>query len=143
MKVPSDDFKHFIKVFIKSKWQDHWTNLESNFKLKAIRPSVHPWTSCLGLDRRSSIVLTRLRIGHSYLTHKFLMTSGAERQAPLCSTCNVNITIKHLLKDCPSYRHQRFLCGLGSLSLTDMLGEEGHYERVFKFLKAINVFYDI
>ena len=71
------------------------------------------------------------------------MASGAERQAPLCSTCNVNITVQHLLKDCPGYRHQRMLCGLGGLSLTGMLDEDGHFKRVFKFLKDIGIFYDI
>ena len=46
-----------------------------NFKLKSIRPCVLPWSHCR-VDRRSSIVLTRLRNGHSYLTHKYLMAGG-------------------------------------------------------------------
>ena len=142
VKVPVDDFKFVFKSFYRTRWQDHWSGLNNNFKLKSIRPSVHPWTNCPGMDRRSSIILTRLRIGHTYLTHKFLMASGAERQAPLCLTCNINLTVKHILRDCPSYRRQRMLCGLGSLSLTEMIGENGPFADVFKFLKAIGLFYD-
>ena len=84
--VPLSDFRSFIKFYCRDLWQDHWSNLSNNFKLKSIRPSVLPWSHCR-VDRRSSIVLTRLRIGHSYLTHKYLMASGEERRVPLCSTC--------------------------------------------------------
>ena len=41
--VPHEDFKSLIKFYCRGMWQDHWTNLNCNFKLKSIRPSVHPW----------------------------------------------------------------------------------------------------
>ena len=83
VKIPHLDFKSKINLYIMGKWQDYWSNLQSNFKLKSIRPLVSPWGSSCYLDRRSSVVITRLRIGHTYLTHRYLMASGAERQVPL------------------------------------------------------------
>ena len=142
MGVPLSDFRSFIKFYCRDLWQDHWSNLSNNFKLKSIRPSVLPWLHCR-VDRRSSIVLTRLRIGHSYLTHKYLMASGEERRVPLCSTCRVELTIKHVLVQCPFYELKRRDNILSNMTLLEILGENAPVERIVKFLKDVNIFYDI
>lgn len=143
VRVPSGDFKLFIKSFCRAKWQDRWSDLNSNFKLKSIRPSVHPWSSHVGLDRRSSIVLTRLRIGHTFLTHKYLLTRGAERQVPHCSSCNASTTVRHIFVECPLYYNQRSKYSLNKKTLPEILGEDAAIVSIFKFLKEINFFYDI
>ena len=142
MNIPVSDFRSIIRFYCRDQWQDHWSNLMNNFKLKSIRPSVFPWTHFVR-DRRSSIVLTRLRIGHAYITHRYLMASGAERQAPLCSTCHVELTIKHILVQCPSYVNQRRDNFLLNKSLIEILDENAPVEHLVKFLKNINMFYDI
>ena len=144
MGVPLPNFRSFIKFYCRDLWQDHWSNLPNDFKLKSIRPSVLPWSHCQ-VDRRSSIVLTRLRIGHSYLTHKYLMAGGEERQVPLCSTCRVELTIKHVLVQCPFYELERRDNLLSDMTLLDILGENAPVERLVKFLKDVNtrIFYDI
>ena len=141
-KVPLLDLKSKIRSVCRLQWQLHWNNLQSNFKLKSIRPSVQSWTFP-SMDRRSSIVLTRLRIGHTFLTHKFLMASGAERQVPLCSTCHEGITVKHIFIECPQYTLARRSNLLAGLSLGEILGEDAPIGRIVKFLKEINLFYDI
>ena len=116
--------------------------MPDNLKLKSLRPSVLPWnTPCE--SRRSSIVLTRLRIGHTFLTHKYLMTSGAERQVPLCSTCHEVISVKHIFIDCPDFTFARRSSLLEGYSLNEILGEDAPVEQIFKFLKEISLFYDI
>ena len=95
------------------------------------------------VDRRSSIVITRLRIGHTYITHKFLMASGAERQAPQCSSCHVVLTVVHILVECPNFENARRNNLLNNRPLKEILGENGPLELVCKFLKEINMFYDI
>ena len=119
-----------------------WSNLPNNFKLKSIRPSVLPWSHCR-VDRRSSIVLTRLWIGHSYLTHKYLMAGGEERQVPLCSTCRVELTIKHVLVQCHFYELKCRDNLLSNMTLLEILGEDASVELIVKFLKDVNIFYDI
>ena len=136
------DFKKLIHHYIIGKWQQHWTNLTDNFKLKSIRPSVHPWNSFQG-DRRSSVVLTRLRIGHTFLTHRYLLTSGADRQAPMCSTCDVVLSVQHLLVDCPSFTNERRILNLEGRSLKELLDDAAPIDGVFRFLKAIQIFYEI
>ena len=47
--------------------------------------------------RREEVVLTRLHIGHTRLTHSYLL----EREdQPLCISCNEPFTVKHFLIDC-------------------------------------------
>ena len=140
--IPYDDFKCSIRKFSRKIWQEHWTNLSGNLKLKSIRPSVLPWKTEF-MDRRSSIVLTRLRIGHTYSTHRYLLASGAERQVPQCPPCNVDFTVRHILVECPMFENERRANHLLNKSLRDILGESSPVEQVLKFLKDINIFFDI
>ena len=43
--------------------------------------------------RNEDTVLNRLHIGHSYLTHSFILR---KENAPVCVACNAGITVKHL-----------------------------------------------
>ena len=142
-RVPREDFILPIRSYCRAKWQDHWSDLNSNFKLKSIRPSVQPYSPVVGIDRRSSIVLTRLRIGHTFLTHKYLLSSGAERQVPLCSNCNVALSVSHFLVDCPIHFNLRRRLGFSNKPLSEILGEDAPVDNLFKFLKEINLFYEI
>ena len=54
ISIRVSDFKNNIRFYSRERWQDHWSNLMNNFKLKSIRPSVHPWHHCR-MDRRSSM----------------------------------------------------------------------------------------
>ena len=71
------------------------------------------------------------------------MTSGAERQAPLCSTCHEVVSVKHILIECPEYTFARRSNLLVGCTLKDILGEDAPVWRIVKFLKDIDLFYDI
>ena len=47
--------------------------------------------------RREEVVLSRCRIGHSFMTHVYLLR---REEQPECVFCQEPITIKHLLLDC-------------------------------------------
>ena len=142
MGVPVCDFKNIIRSYCRDQWQVHWSNLTNNFKLKSIRPSGHPWHHGR-MDRRSSIILTRLRVGHTHYTHRYLMASGAERQAPRCTACQVDFTVKHVLVQCPSFENKRRANMLSNKTLEEILDENAPVEDIVKFLKDIELFYDI
>ena len=59
-------------------------------------------------ERRLQTVLARLRIGHTRLTHSYLMSGEYQ---PYCDDCLVPLTVWHLLVECPSLveLRQRFL----------------------------------
>ena len=143
--VPLDDFRRKVRAFISNRWHDHWSNLSSNTKLRAICPSVFPCWSSLFItrDRRESIVSTRLRIGHCHLTHKYLLCSGDDRHVPVCDICNTDLTVYHVLVDCRKYLNERRTNNLNGRSIQEILSDNFNIRNVFSFLKQINIFYDI
>ncbi|MPC32528.1 hypothetical protein E2C01_025841 [Portunus trituberculatus] len=66
-----------------------------------ITTSILPdWTYTHIRDRCKQIVLARLRIGHTYLTQRYLLTRDPQ---PYCDDCLVLLTVRHLLVECPSF----------------------------------------
>ncbi len=84
-----------------------------------------------GCVRRRSheTALTRLRTGHTRLTHGYLMSRGVQ---PYCDDCLVPLTVRHLLVECPSLGdlRERYLSNCrgvdGTFRLSLMLGEMCH-----------------
>ena len=55
-------------------------------------------TNCYHSVRQGKkTVLNRQHIGHSYLTHSFLLK---KEEPPICVACNAVITVKHILIEC-------------------------------------------
>ena len=65
ISIPYSDFRSAIHFYIKDKWQASWSSLTDNLKLKSIHPSIEKWQSLGITGRRTSILLTRMRIGHT------------------------------------------------------------------------------
>jgi len=49
------------------------------------------------LSRRDSVLLDRLRINHTRLTHSFLLSGD---DSPECGTCQCLLTVKHIRVEC-------------------------------------------
>ncbi|MPC52791.1 hypothetical protein E2C01_046669 [Portunus trituberculatus] len=66
-----------------------------------ITTSILPeWTYTHIRDHCKQIVLARLRIGHIYLTQRYLLTRDPQ---PYCDDCLVPLTVRHLLVECLSF----------------------------------------
>ena len=53
------------------------------------------------LSRREQVIIHRIRIGHTRLTHSYLME---ERPAPFCEFCDDEmLTVKHIMIHCSHY----------------------------------------
>ena len=104
-----------------------------NNKLFTIKPSLGEWLSGLRTNRREEI-LARLRIGHSYITHSYLL-KGEE---PQCIPCNAPFTINHILVDCVDLApiRKRFFHFDSLTTLFDTV----KFESVFDFLKEIHLY---
>ena len=104
--IPLSDFKPIIRKHITAMWQATWDESPLN-KLHEIAPIVNePRTHHLS-TRRDQSVFNRCRIGHSRLTHEFLLKG---EPPPECIPCNCPLTIKHLLIECVDFNdvRQRF-----------------------------------
>ena len=87
--VPWTDLKAVITKSVLKNWQEDWDKQQDN-KLHSIKTTVQPWPPPLGFHRRDEVVLTRIRIGHSILTHQHLML---KKPAPICDKDNCTLTI--------------------------------------------------
>ena len=93
--IPPSDFKPSIHKYITTMWQATWDGSLHN-KLHEITPTHSvgtPSTHHLS-TRRDQSVFNRCRIGHSRLTHQFLLKG---EPPPECIPCNCPLTMKHLL----------------------------------------------
>ncbi|GBN39938.1 hypothetical protein AVEN_21772-1 [Araneus ventricosus] len=121
--VPLCDALQAVKNQLTKKWQRNWDEQNEN-KLHEIQPMVKPLKNC-ALNRKQSVVLNRLRIGHTRLTHKFLLLS---EPPPTCTRCQCILSVKHILVHCPNFdihRRNRFD---SNICLKDLLALDGKVE---------------
>ena len=103
-ELPFHDWYPIIRSRVKHKWKDEWLAIGTN-KLRSLKSSVDVWPSSCDRDRKVSCILTRLRIGHTRLTHQHLMEN---RPPPYCTDCLVPLTVRHFLAECPSFADVRY-----------------------------------
>ena len=78
------------------------------------------------------MVLTRLRIGHSALTHRYILSQDDK---PFCVSCNTDLTIKHILVNCTEFndtRKKHFKC-TNMKNIFDIIDPK----KILSFLKEI------
>ncbi|XP_068224033.1 uncharacterized protein [Palaemon carinicauda] len=134
--LPAKDMYPVIQSVLRETWSFYW-ELE-NQKMSEIVKSSHP-RAYFDMQRSREVVLCRMRIGHTRLTHSFLMSG--EHQ-PFCEDCLVPLTVKHILTECPNYLTERIRHkdSSGFYILSKMLGSECNVDCLFKFLMDTGLF---
>ena len=94
--IPFGDFKKHINALLKCKWQFQWDEAVNN-KLHEIHPQLGLWPEGSRIIRHEENILARIRIGHTHLTHCFLLT---KKDPPKCVACDCQLTIKYILFGC-------------------------------------------
>jgi hypothetical protein len=103
--VPHSDFKVVINTNIMSCWQHCW-DAEQHNKLYQIILKTGLAISYT-LPRRDELIIHRLHIGHTHLTHSHLLK---KENAPICTVCQLSLTVEHLLIHCTNYAVIRPKC---------------------------------
>ena len=88
---------------IQQKIQTEWTDSPPSL-LKNLKPKIEMWSTANRANRREEVVIARLRLGHTLVTHRHLF---ARDPTPSCLSFNQPTTILHLLDDCLDYKEQR------------------------------------
>ena len=132
--VPLSDMKWVFRNYVQGLWQQRWSSLQDNRKYKKVRSSVNHWPSSFQRNRRVEVNLTRLRIGHTRLTHSFLLTGDS---APVCIFCDLPLTVEHLLVHCTQYDPARQRFQMANKSIQEILGPEVDTDSLFGFLEDV------
>ena len=136
IKVPARDMNAVAKRYIISEWQKMWDRESPSNKLKEIRRKLGTWSSSDGRSRTEEVILTRLRIGHCYGTHGYLLTRNGE--APPCRRCGQRLSVKHVLVECDGLSLDRRRIFGRELQLSSLIGEfpEIELEKVLSFIRS-------
>ncbi|CAH1958305.1 unnamed protein product [Acanthoscelides obtectus] len=108
---------------------NQWNN--STTKLREAISSVTEHLS-LPRRRRDQVIISRLLIGHTLVTHKYLFSN---QEAPTCQTCQLpdcRLTVKHILLECTATQDARNHACMPE-SIKEALTT--YYERTLPFLK--------
>ena len=94
-----------VKAAIHRKNQVLWDSETKGRHMHSIKPQIREWSSSFHPSRKREVVLARLRMGHTYMTHSYLLDSSQNK--PECHNCNKALTIAHVLLECPKYHVNR------------------------------------
>ena len=84
------DLKSRTNKYILEPWQSEWDELPEK-KLYQIFPILKECIVCLRRNRKEE---ARLHIGHSFITHSFLLKG---EELPMCIGCDKRLTVEHIL----------------------------------------------
>ena len=111
-KISHSDYKQYINNITHSQWEKTWEKEKEKRppnKLSKIKSKLGP-RKTLGLKRWDSVIYTRLKLGHTLITHSHLFT---KEEKPFCEGCNKYFTVKHILLKCIDFsdiRKKYFKC---------------------------------
>jgi ribonuclease HI len=134
-KVINTDINRNIKELTRQNWQLEWNDeISRQNKLGTLKKTVERWKTIDHLIRKDQTIITRLRIGHTRLTHGYLI----ERTNPPTCECSEQLSVKHIL-NCDINKQLQDKYGINY----DTLGEDGKEAllKVIEYLKELN-YYD-
>ncbi|XP_058839728.1 uncharacterized protein LOC131695227, partial [Topomyia yanbarensis] len=138
ISVPGADAVSQIKTTIRNRWYQRWS-ASTEVKLREVKFNTTKWT-----DRENSAdqrVLTRLRIGHTRLTHEFLLK---KESPPVCDSCGVTTDVRHVILHCRRYDEARKKNDIESTSLrVTLCNNRDNEEKLLNFLKEANLYKQI
>ncbi|XP_025419689.1 uncharacterized protein LOC112690014 [Sipha flava] len=134
--LSKNDLKREAKNIISNLWRKEWHFLTDN-KLREIKPTTDRWINPSNITRQQEVILTRLRIGHSWHTHKHLMD---KTDSEPCITCGSNISNKHLLLECRQFNEERIKHNIPSSIAVCPNNEPQNINSTLSFIRDTNLY---
>lgn len=128
------DIKKLIKRETLKIFQSDWDAEKSKQKLGMVKDSVKPWKTSHLLVKKDEVVITRLRLGHTRLTHEHIFDRGVRERC----VCGVELSVEHIFS-CRNYADVRYkfsIRGIDTLKCDDVESQQN----VIKYIKAIRYY---
>ena len=131
LPTPSD-LTHHLRQLVLKQWFKYWKeqSLSPN-KLAQLKPLPVPWASSNRLSRRQEIILTRLRIGHSRITHTHIIT---DLFPPSCPYCNIDFFPVDHFFTCPHLKLLRIIHQVPHDRIKALADDESAIDNTLKYL---------
>ena len=134
LTIPYSDFRSKVSRYLVNCWQSSWS-METANKWHSINRKVNTRVPIHSSSRREDVVITRLRLGHTHLTHSFLLSNSLN---PPCPFCGIDTSIHHILITCPLYDNNRSL--LSSPNSVSSLFRENSSQTIIKLIRNSGLF---
>lgn len=124
------DYRREIKTFLKQKNLMIWRSLVLN-KLRIIYPNneyIPSWKIC----KKDQMIINRLRAGHSYFTHSYLISN---EEKPKCENCDADNSIQHIFECEEVDAYRSYYSITGSIDWKKDLFNQDKFEGIKKFLE--------
>lgn len=134
--VPKQDLLRWAREIVRATWEKEWFGIKE-VALRRIKP-----TTIAGKDRKDQEeqrALTRLRIGHTRLTHSDSFKTGGKQ----CVTCGVPLTVAHILLECRKYDQERAKHKIDSNLGIVLANEAKEEEKLLAFLRETGLFKEL
>ena len=69
-------------------------------KLHSVKPVLGNWQSCCRQSRKDEVVLCHVHIGHTHLTHSYILRKDSPPQR---EHCHCILTVRHILVVCNNF----------------------------------------
>lgn len=142
VKVHYSEYYKHIKRCLDKHVGRKWQGLNTLTNLKKIKAQTGEWSSSYRINRREEKIVARLRLGHTRLTHSYIIDRDAP---PICDECDERLTVEHILIICPKFQVQRrklrAVCLDAQMTIDVLLGDdEKMLDSIILFLKEINLY---
>lgn len=136
--LPYTDYVAECTKKMKQAQQQEWEL--TGDKLLPVKPDIGPWKR-VKTDRRQHVIINRLRIGHTNLTHSYLM-DNVLRGPDVCPVCdNHLLTVKHILTECSELEREReHFFNSKNPNMKTLLGDGNIKGSLIQFLKYIGAY---
>ena len=132
--VPGPDLKNWIRDTITEGWKRKWYQ-ERNLFTRKVKDDTDQWSD--RSSRKEQQILSRIRIGHTRITHSHFCQGG---DRPICIPCNTPLTIEHILVDCLAYEDLRRKHQLTDSIRTILQNNPAREEVLLNFLKDADLY---
>ena len=105
LTIGAYECRSIIKRKITSEWQEKWEREKKGRHYFSIQDKVKTQQFYMGADRRQTVTMTRLRLGHCGLAWD--LAKMGKHPDGLCETCQKDQTVKHVLMECRRFTEER------------------------------------
>lgn len=130
--IPYTDLYRNTRLYCYRLWQESWSSQTAN-KLFKFMPKLDEPLPTILTNRKEQTFISRIHIGHSHLTHSFLLR---DEEPPWCYACDQLLTIYHLLFECADLINQR-KTSFGNVPRNEIFN---HPQLILNFFKETNLF---
>lgn len=128
--IPHIDAIKYISRKLHNHWQTSWKESSSS-KLHEVTQHSRMKYPLQNFKRQDQVIITRLRVGHTKITHSYLLDRTLP---PTCTNCHSKISVRHIISECPLYHLHRDQFHISTYSST-VLNNPTSSSNLIKFLK--------